>query len=67
MTTIKTIASKTFNDPKERRKFFALVNKVARECDGDSGFWEIVSIARDFGAAEDVAKLVAYELGRIPS
>lgn len=51
---------------KELKKFTALVNKVAKEMDADSDYNEAVAIAKDLGAHDQTADLVARELGRRP-
>jgi hypothetical protein len=52
---------------RERREMFlVLVNLVAGRMDADSDYHEAVLHARDLGASETMADLVAKELGRRP-
>jgi hypothetical protein len=46
--------------------FGEMVNTIALEIDGDTGFREIVAIAMDHGYNEETAKKIARELGRLP-
>jgi len=48
------------------KQFHRLVNKVAKEIDGDCGYEEVCAVAMDFGHEASTAHEVAIELGRRP-